>query len=78
MSAPGKKKEENQPTFTAHFTDCAHNVEIPLVHSAGHKACFLCQPDLRQKPMPGLCPSCYAEKADSDNNARRFYNDGFE
>jgi hypothetical protein len=45
-------------TFTARVTDCSHTRELPLLHSAGHVNCFVCQPELREQPIKGRCLDC--------------------
>jgi len=50
------------PSFQGTFADCGHTRAIPLQHSASdnHAHCFLCHPELRNRPIPGRCPSCRA------------------
>lgn len=44
-------------SFTLRF-ECGHTFEIPPLHSAGHVNCFVCQPELLKKPLPGNCEEC--------------------
>ena len=42
------------------FEGCDHAITIPLLHSAGHVNCFLCQPELLDRPLKGKFPACRA------------------
>lgn len=48
--------------FELRFEGCGHVLRIPLMHAAGHVNCFVCRPELRDRPAPGCCPQCQHEK----------------
>jgi hypothetical protein len=46
-------------TFDLHFEQCDHLIKIPLLHDAGdHSLCYICHPELRDRPLSGRCPKC--------------------
>jgi hypothetical protein len=53
MTAP-----KREVTFQLQFLGCGHVLTLPLLHSANHQHCYVCQPELRDRPEPGLCPRC--------------------
>ena len=45
--------------FELRFEGCPHTVTLPLVHGADcKKHCFICMPELRERPFPGVCSKC--------------------
>jgi hypothetical protein len=43
--------------FELKFQGCPHTSQIPLSHGADCKFhCFVCMPELRERPFPGVCP----------------------
>jgi hypothetical protein len=49
--------------FDLKFQDCPHICKIPLSHGADCTLhCFVCHPEMRDKPYPGKCPSCMAKR----------------
>jgi hypothetical protein len=46
-------------TFDLHFQQCDHLIKIPLLHNPGdHSLCYICHPELRDRPLPGRGPKC--------------------
>jgi len=45
-------------TFPLHFEGCEHVLRIPLVHNSDDSRCYLCHPELRDRPVTGKCPEC--------------------
>jgi hypothetical protein len=54
------ENNSNRPLyFDLHFTDCPHVSKIPLGHGADCKThCYICLPELRDRPSPGKCFEC--------------------
>src|ERR1700747_3337713 len=50
-------------TFPLHFEGCEHVPNIPLVHNSDHSLCYLCHPELHDRPVTGKCPECTSEAA---------------
>jgi hypothetical protein len=50
-------------TFPLHFEGCEHVLNIPLLHNPDHSLCYLCRPELRDRPVTGKCPECISEAA---------------
>jgi hypothetical protein len=50
-------------TFPLHFEGCEHVLRIPLVHNSDDSRCYLCHPELRDRPVTGKCPECISEAA---------------
>jgi hypothetical protein len=50
-------------TFPLHFEGCEHVLNIPLLHNPDHSRCYLCHPELRDRPVTGKCPECISEAA---------------
>lgn len=42
------------------FEDCPHIVEAPALHNPlnNHAECYVCHPELCERPVPGKCPKC--------------------
>ena len=42
------------------FRDCPHIVQAPALHDPAdnHSQCFVCHPELCERPLPGKCPKC--------------------
>lgn len=59
MSQPAPRSR----TFTIHFEGCGHNHEMPPPHyhntSNDHSECFLCHPEVADRPWKGECPACF-------------------
>jgi len=49
--------------FPLHFEGCEHVLNIPLVHNSDDSRCYLCHPELRDRPVTGKCPECISEAA---------------
>jgi hypothetical protein len=45
-------------TFDLRFEKCEHIQKIPLQHNADDSQCYICHPELRDRPLPGKCPEC--------------------
>jgi hypothetical protein len=45
-------------TFDLRFEKCEHVLKIPLIHNIDDSRCFICRPELRDRPLPGKCPKC--------------------
>jgi hypothetical protein len=56
-------------TFELRFEGCKHTMKIPLLHNSDDSRCFICHPELRDKPMSGKCPACVGA-ARHEKNAR--------
>lgn len=54
-------------TIELRFEGCGHKQRIPLFHNPDESRCFICRPELRDRPLPGKCPGCVsaAERAKS-------------
>jgi hypothetical protein len=50
-------------TFPLHFEGCEHVLNIPLLHNPDPSRCYLCRPELRDRPVTGKCPECISEAA---------------
>jgi hypothetical protein len=57
----------NRPLyFELKYRDCPHTSMIPLGHGANCNVhCFICQPEKREQPFPGKCPTCQAKAGSS-------------
>jgi len=38
-------------TFPLHFEGCEHVLNIPLLHNPDPSRCYLCRPELRDRPV---------------------------
>ena len=55
--------------FEIRFESCGHTLRIPLLHKEDDRRCYICHPELRDRPAPGKCPACVSA-ARHDRNAR--------
>src|ERR1700723_4743673 len=53
MRAIARSRTPHMPieTFPLHFEGCEHVLNIPLVHNSDHSRCYLCHPELRDRPV---------------------------
>jgi hypothetical protein len=45
-------------TFELRFEDCNHTMKMPLLRNEDDSHCFVCHPELRDRPAHGKCPAC--------------------
>jgi hypothetical protein len=45
-----------------HYVDCEHTRFIPRDHTADHRHCYGCHPELAKVPLPGCCETCQFER----------------
>jgi hypothetical protein len=48
-------------TFDLRFEKC----EIPLLHNSDDSLCYICHPELRDRPLPGKCQKCISAEQDT-------------
>lgn len=53
-------------TFPLRFEGCERVVNVPLIHSSHRVTCYVCQPELRDKPVAGKCPNCISKNIDRE------------
>jgi hypothetical protein len=57
-------------TFELRSEGCNHTMKIPLLHNADDSLCYICHPELRDRPLPGKCQKCIsAERSQEDKAA---------
>jgi hypothetical protein len=61
---------EPYETLELRFEGCGHIMKIPLLHNPDDSKCFICHPELRDRPMSGKCPKCIGDAEGSSPRHR--------